>query len=383
MKNNIIAVILGIVLVGLSAGILEVYFRAFVPPKNDSYSFAPLSFVDVPEAHLSKELTAQIKEDPVMKWRGLRSASENDFFSDGIDISQKGPLGCCVLKGYFASPGAVQSRVYSRRRELLYDAKFTFDQRGRRITPVADKPSKSLLLLGDSYSLGEGVDDEESFPYVLGTFRPSTQVYNLGLMGGSPNQTLYEVTRLPEKRLPDLPDHEVTAVYTFMADHMERLICRSLCLTPNGNWRLDQPFYSSRGGKPFFEGAFEDRKLLNSIYSLFHKSAIVQGMGLVLPPRFTQKDFDFFATVMIEVRDALRIKYPKLNFYVAMYPRDSHPYANEVTAACRRKGLNVLNYASVDTSTLAQGREKIVGDGHPSPIAHMIFARLLDRDLPR
>ncbi|NUN06406.1 MAG: hypothetical protein HUU57_11655 [Bdellovibrio sp.] len=318
-----------------------------------------------------------------MKWRSLGSAYEGEYNAKVVDVSKQGPLGCCVLQGFFAPPGKVHSRAYTKHRDLLYDVHFTFDQRSRRITPEVSHARNALLAFGDSYTLGEGVNDEESFPYVLGTYRASTQVYNLGLMGGSANQTLYEVTKLPEKRLPDLPDQEVTAIYTFMVDHLERLICRSLCLTAQGMWRLNQPFYSLKNGRPYFEGAFSDRKVLNSFYTWFHQSAIVQGTGMVLPPQFTQEHFDFFATMMVEIRDVLKTKYPKLKFYVVMYPGSSDPYGSDLTAACKKRGLNVLNYASVDITGLAQKRERIAGEGHPSPIAHMILARLLNRDLPQ
>lgn len=384
MKKNLLAVLVGLIITFLMLIVVETYYRVFVPPKSPSFAYESVPSVYAPEGSLSEELLRDIQGDATMKWNNLTSlyGAEN-FFLQGFDVSKKGQLGCCVLQGLFATPGKLRSRMYSKNRDLLYDAQFTFDERSRRITPEARQARKALLALGDSYTLGEGVNDQESFPYVLGTYRPATQVYNLGLMGGSPNQTLYEITKLPEKRLPDLPDQEVTAIYTFMADHLERLFCRSLCLTELGAWRMGQPFYSLKDGRPYFEGSFYDRKALNYFYSWFHKSAIVQGTGMVLPPQFTQEHFDFFATMMIEIRDSLRLRYANLHFYVVMYPGNSNPHADEIAAACKKKGLDVLNYANVDIKTLSQNREKIAGDGHPSPITHMIFARLLNRDLPR
>lgn len=384
MKKNLLAVFFGFVLVGLVFGGVELFYRFFVPVKAPSFYAPPFFYVHSPEALISEEMLTQIKNDPIMAWKSRRSIADSErFFFEGLDISEKGKVGCCVIKGRFAAPGRIRSRVYSLQRDLLYDVQFTFDEYSRRITPLAPQARKALLALGDSYTLGEGVDDEHSFPWFLGTYRPGTQVYNLGISGGGPNSTLYEVSKLADRRLPDLRGQEVTALYTFMSDHMDRLFCPSSCLQPHGKWKLSLPFYSLQDGKPHFEGSFATRTRLNEFYSWFNKSAFVQRNGIVLPPQFTQAHFDFFATMMVEIRDTLKAQYPSLNFYVAMYPGNSFPYGNEVTTACRKKGLRVLNYANVDVGSLSQNREKIAGDGHPSPIAQMIFARLLDRDLPR
>ncbi len=383
MKKNLLAVLFGFLIVGLMLSGLEIYFRLFVPPKELSFGFDPIPYVQSSESTLSPEMMQEIRQDPIASWDNIRPIEGAErFFFEGLDYSQKGLASFSLLNTQFAKPGSFRSRVYSRGGELLYDVKFTFDDRGRRITPIVPGAQKNILAFGDSYTLGEGVNDEQSFPYVLGTYRPSTQVFNFGIGGGSPNETLYEVTKIPDYRLPDLGNQEVTVLYTFMSDHMERLFCRSGCLTALENWKLAKPFYTLRDGKPYLEGTFFDRKALNLFYEWFNKSAVVQATGMVLPPRFTQAHFDFFATVMVEIRDTLKVKYPKLKFYVVMYPGNSHPYANDLTSACRNRGLNVLNYANVDTHVLSQGREKIAGDGHPSPITQMIFARLLNRDLP-
>jgi hypothetical protein len=87
--------------------------------------------------------------------------------------------------------------------------------------------------------------------------------------------------------------------------------------------------------------------------------------------------------VIEEARDYILRKYPGSDFYVAFYPRDSHPFGNILAQSCEAKGIKVLNYTNIDTYELTNMREMVPGDGHPSPLAHYIFAKLLDRDLPK
>jgi hypothetical protein len=65
-----------------------------------------------------------------------------------------------------------------------YDVTVTIDPRGFRITPHAEgRPN--LLVLGDSFTFGLGVQDRETYPSQLATKLPGWNVLNGGYVGGA------------------------------------------------------------------------------------------------------------------------------------------------------------------------------------------------------
>jgi hypothetical protein len=58
------------------------------------------------------------------------------------------------------------AKGYIRGKEI-YDVTYTFDEAGLRIAPpeAPGTPDDCVLFFGDSYTLGEGVDDDETMPY--------------------------------------------------------------------------------------------------------------------------------------------------------------------------------------------------------------------------
>jgi lysophospholipase L1-like esterase len=69
------------------------------------------------------------------------------------------------------------------------------DEHGRRVTPMPSEKGRSgtVLLLGDSMTLGEGVNDEETFAAHIS--RAGLRVVNLGVQGYGTNQQLLTFRR--------------------------------------------------------------------------------------------------------------------------------------------------------------------------------------------
>lgn len=71
-----------------------------------------------------------------------------------------------------------------------YDVTVTIDPRGFRVTP--QRPSQpKLLMLGDSFTFGLGVEDDETFPYQLAERLPGWNVLNAGYTGGASLDTQF------------------------------------------------------------------------------------------------------------------------------------------------------------------------------------------------
>jgi hypothetical protein len=382
MKKNIIALLCGI---GLSACLFipfEIFFRLNEAnhwlAKNYQYYQTRFDF----DPYRTEELRNVLKKSPVWNWKS--SLSEDDPAirnKEDIDKSEKGLLG--GAHGEFAEEGVQRSKlVTSRSRKTIYDIKITFNQGRRRITPMVSGSKTQILMFGDSYTLGEGVENQETAPYFLSSLRPAVQIYNFGIPGGSPNHFLWEITEQSSMRVDSIPQKKSIILFTYMDDHLERLFCRSLCLKEENFWMLTQPHYRDENGRPVFQGSFIERHFLNFVFKVVNKSALLRHFDVVLPPFFQDRHFKFFASVMEEAKKKMLIKFPDSKFFVVFYPGASAMYAKELANACKARGLNVIDYSTIDTPKVTEGRWKIVGDGHPSPLTQYLFAHLLNQDLP-
>ena len=75
------------------------------------------------------------------------------------------------------------------------------DQNGFRTTSL-DKASKaigSILFIGDSYTFGDEVSDQESFPFLVQSSLQNYKVYNLGVRGYGLDQILLRYRRYKDK----------------------------------------------------------------------------------------------------------------------------------------------------------------------------------------
>jgi len=73
----------------------------------------------------------------------------------------------------------------------LYDVTYTIGDDGLRITPKYElnELDQCIVIFGGSFTLGEGLNDEESMPYLIGNFS-KFNTYNLGFYGYGPHQML-------------------------------------------------------------------------------------------------------------------------------------------------------------------------------------------------
>jgi hypothetical protein len=387
MKKNIGALFLGIFFTLLILTAVELFFRwneksHFVAkPQKD---LLPYIHSKIKDFKTDPEIEALIIKDPTYQWKPEVTEAEGArYMAEGEDVSGRGPISCCI--GWFppVTNKQFESVVKTKDgRRIIFKAHYTFDNLGRRITPQRKNPAYNIIMFGDSFTLGEGVNDEESVPYRLALLRPNAQVFNMAVAGGSPNEFLYEVTH-PTIRFDDVPKKKTIVLYDYMDNHLERLFCRSLCFTPAGSWILTKPYYKSVDGVPVYQGLFfKDRPVINFIYKKVTESALLRFFDVILPPQFSQRHFDFFADVILEAKKNVEKKFSNVEFFLVLYPGASAEFGLELRDAAKKKGIAVLDYSQVNVYQMAKNKATVNGDGHPSPVTHLIFAHLLNRDLP-
>lgn len=86
-----------------------------------------------------------------------------------------------------------------------FTVSYTTDAEGHRRMPAPSAPRATVVLLGDSFTFGEGVNDDETFPYVLATEHwTDVRLVNAGVGGWGLTQFYLKLTdMLARAPLPD------------------------------------------------------------------------------------------------------------------------------------------------------------------------------------
>lgn len=103
----------------------------------------------------------------------------------------------------------------------IYNVSYTTDEFGWRITPSSKVDSSScVLFFGDSFTIGEGVQDNETLPFYFGT-HTNARIYNFGFHGYGPHQALALVQSGEVKHI--VKDcASVLAIYESLPGHIAR-----------------------------------------------------------------------------------------------------------------------------------------------------------------
>lgn len=81
--------------------------------------------------------------------------------------------------GYRLRPNA-----RDHQREPDYDVTYTVDATGHRVTPTPDRPRTTVAFVGDSFTFGDGVEDNQTYSWLLGAEHwRDVKVINAGVSG--------------------------------------------------------------------------------------------------------------------------------------------------------------------------------------------------------
>ena len=94
-----------------------------------------------------------------------------------------------------------------------YQAVATVNSKGLRGAEIGEKEKPRILVEGDSFTFGFGVNDEETFPYKLGEFLPNFEVVNAGFAGGFGSDSYY--VHLVNDGVKLKPDIVIFSIFVF------------------------------------------------------------------------------------------------------------------------------------------------------------------------
>ncbi|HLW56485.1 MAG TPA: hypothetical protein VKY27_03815, partial [Bacteriovoracaceae bacterium] len=143
-------------------------------------------------------------------------------------------------------------RIYKHfNNEVIYDVKYEFNEFSLRDIPQHNpqKDDHHLVFAGCSFTFGEGLYVEETFPYLVEQQIEGYHTYNWSFMGGGIHRLLNHADFLPLKE--HIKQEKGKLFYMFFADHLNRFHA-----TPDYiSWAAyKDPIYKVEEGKIVYKG---------------------------------------------------------------------------------------------------------------------------------
>ncbi len=251
---------------------------------------------------------------------------------------------------------------------VIYDVTYSLDGNGTRVT--ADGAPPEVYFLGDSFTFGEGVDDDQTLPaaYVR---RSGKRAVNLGVPGYGPHQVLRLIELDRPAALGLAPP--AVAVLTLLTGHVERVAGRS-------PWDTHGPHYEPVDGRAVYRGPYVPQAAApptapTRLERVLAPWRTYQRITAVLRQRTAEAshaaDRDRLLAVVLEARRQLRER-DHVEMIVVLWdtiPSNSAADATWLAERLQAAGVTLLQ-VSRDLPELADQHFYIDGDGHPQGAAY-------------
>lgn len=239
----------------------------------------------------------------------------NGFYDQGRDPD--GQFKGIKDVGFIALPNKHVTAVRKLDGRVIFDASYTTGPDGFRVVPKVENARRCVLLFGDSFTFGEGVnDDETTAAQIVTRSKGQIEVKNLGIGGWGPHQFL---SGLQSGRFQRAISCKPTdAVYLMIAAHTARAAGR-------GKWdRFGPMFVVDDKGRAVRAGNFN--------------TAGKAWRELVGFNRLTEEEEEeLSASILTEASRELASLYPGIRFHVFLWDGVSDGVARRL----KDKGVSV------------------------------------------
>ncbi len=296
--------------------------------------------------------------------------------------NQKAPrfFGNYVVEGFVPHPylgyaPTANAKLHSCKtinNDTVYCVQYTLDANGQRVVPVNDTASKHVLFFGCSFTYGEGVNDEETFAYRLGTQRADLQIHNYAYSGYGPQQMLAKLEYGRLHQYVTEPDGYL--VYVLLPEHVYRASGEPYYIQ---GWGSSSPHYAFDADTLKY---YESHMAWRPAYTSWHRFLGWSGLGSIftqLPSVYEQTDINLTVAICVKAKEQYLSRFPNGRFVVAMFPvEQSEVEVGQIMASLKDAGIEVWD---LHTDLRMADRYTIPNDNHPSSEAHKEIARLLSK----
>jgi hypothetical protein len=267
--------------------------------------------------------------------------------------------------------------------ELVFDVVYTLDKNGLRVTsPSKENNQKEcILFLGDSLTFGEGVNEQQTLPYLTSLkTNQQFQVYNFAFRGYGPHQML---ASLEQGRIANIAQCQPQyAIYQAIDDHVSRAAGLSA-------WDPHGPKYILKeNGDVVRDGHFDDRSLIPSnfitrkIKTNLQKSLIIEKIFFKQRPT-NQHDVDLMVGIVDKFQKNFEARYPDSEFHVIFW--DANNAVNKAKIIKGMKSRNIKLHLISDILPNYQADPSVYRinkyDPHPNALANQILADYVTKNI--
>ncbi|GAB4018766.1 MAG: hypothetical protein Fur0010_20160 [Bdellovibrio sp.] len=234
------------------------------------------------------------------------------------------------------TPGAALKSKKSYGDEVIYDVTYNIDEAGlrRTIDPNPEGKNRHLLLFGDSYEFGEGLEDHQTLASAIAS-QSEFRVYNFGNVGTAINYALLKLSYLNNIKLK--PEQGFT--FYFYRDFQLQRVISSIMSTSERRAHL--PAYILENGVLKYKGTWmEYRPLLTKMFSCCLKKSKFLQLIKFDWPRPDEQTVELNLSLIKEFHQNLMLKFPATQF-VLVIPSNSY-YKNKFMDYMQRENINVL-----------------------------------------
>jgi hypothetical protein len=262
---------------------------------------------------------------------------------------------------------------------LVYDTIVNLDHHGFRSTEKSRDAKLHLIFGGCSITFGEGLQDHQTFPYLISQKFKEFNVINFGLRGSGPHDHLYlwQSMHFPEI----ISQSKGLYIFTIIPDHFAR-ISRTW---PYLYWAF--PFstvFTEKDNKLVYKGVNEDEwdYILSQKISQWKLIYWWIRMTNFHSAYLVNSSISRMGKILLELKESYLKQFPEGRFVVTFM---RHPILREEEYQKFREELNRLQISlwepeegyHTTLESVKNGQWHIPRDGHPSAIANSEFAKFL------
>ncbi len=269
--------------------------------------------------------------------------------------------------------------------KLKYSIHYETDSFGRRKTGYENKANAkyNLIFVGCSFTFGEGVPTNSTFPAIVGKLIPQARTYNLGVPGSSPALRLLALKN-NKKLLKDIdPEIPTYIIFTFIDDHIRRVIGTSLQIQNLPNQYEEAPDFYLENNKlmmhPDYYQRFKYLRKLNKLYSYTNFAKVTR----LEFPMVSDYHYELLAKIISEMKNEIKTVLPETReIYLAAFPEQNY-YVQALRPYLMKEGVKTLDYAGINFPTLMGRHFHLEHDIHPSAKTYEMYGHLLVSDLKK
>lgn len=286
--------------------------------------------------------------------------------------------------GYGPSKNFKDTAIKKVNNKVIYKVNYTINSDGLRETLSSnDKSDKCLMFFGDSFTFGEGLNDNETLPYLVGEkANGKYKIYNFGFSGYGPHQMLSAIEHgITDKIIKGCK--ESTAIYIGQDDHIPRIAGKK-------SWDKHGPKYLLVNAEAVYQGHFDEGKknLSPKIESLLEKSKMYKNLNNYINEQksnVNDKEKEYYRKLYIAIlkksQKLLKEKYNTKNFIVIFW----NNFDKESTVNIKQLSFNSFEYYLqndiLPICTINCKMYQIKGDRHPNKLANEYIADFLIKKL--